>query len=96
MRDEDVTAPEDGDIVTKTSGSGGISMLVEVQTPVHRQQLGELIEAYSDVFSVKPSQTNITEHCVDNKNAEQFKIPPYQVAKAWEQALRREITNMLA
>ena len=67
MRDEDATTPEDGDIVTKTSGSGGVPMLVEEQTPVHRQQLGELIEAYSDVFSVKPNQTNVTEHCVDNQ-----------------------------
>ena len=87
--------PVGGEIVTATADSKGTPTLGEELTTSQREQLEEIVEAYSDVFSDKPGKTDATQHCIDTEGATPFRIPPYRVAKAWEEDVRQEIRSML-
>ncbi|XP_053473735.1 uncharacterized protein LOC128603132 [Ictalurus furcatus] len=69
--------------------------LGEDLTPAPRQELTELIDQFSDVFSASPGMTQLVQHEIKTPPGVVVRQRPYRVPEARRKAIEEEISRML-
>ena len=65
-------------------------------TAIQKEQLTDLLQEFSDVFTDVPGKTDLTQHDISVKDGIQpVPMKPYRVPKALETEVQKELTKML-
>ena len=93
-----ITQDDDDDpnnIITLELSQGGCPSISCRLTPDQQQYLRTFLDGWSVLFSDTPGRTSAVEHSIETVNTHPFRLPPYRIAKAWEDEVRIELRNML-
>ncbi|KAF4082078.1 hypothetical protein AMELA_G00147600, partial [Ameiurus melas] len=76
-------------------GRSNSPTLGEDLTPAQKQELTELVDQISDVFSTSPGMTQLVHHEIKTPPSVVLRQRPYRVPEAWCKAINDEIGRML-
>ena len=68
----------------------------EELTMAQKEELGELLGEFRDVFRDEPGRKNLISHDLITGLAHPVRLPPYRVPHAYRQTVKKELQEMLA
>ena len=60
-----------------------------------RQQLGNMLDEFSEVMKYQPGLTDLTEHKIVTGCANPVRLPPYRLPHAYRETVQSELKEML-
>ena len=82
-------------IITFELSQGGCPSISCQLTLDQQQYLLTFLDGWSVLFSNTPSRTSVVVHSIETGNTHPFWLPPYRIAKEWEDEVQIELRNML-
>ena len=92
----DAEEDEVGDMLSWYSSESGRPTVNEHLMTDQHGDVNQLLEEYSDVFSIKPGSTTLAEHRIETGSAKPARQHPYRLPHAYRETVQKELCEMEA